>query len=336
MPVSDIGRLLGRSEACTQLRRGIPEACFPLSHSLSTWELRRNEPTLRALSERGGFQEFQTYRSITFQSISKSISNVFNIPTLIHPDIYNATEKHAAEKFKFHSKVMDMYYKQRPLTSWNLYKNENEGWDELERRTRYFWNRMWIQRVCRQSLWGFSDTVLKTRAIQIYKEVNTALANGHKGRVALEGIKEMVSPALFDQLLGESVKLQKTGRMVEWKMIKEPGVEDLKLVNAYMMKPATNLQAGSVKLNFVQWTVEINSEQCFAVYEKKQGKGGGQKLIAGDPQMVIKVVDHWVFERPILKSWFIPRPGPRGAEWRLVARLIQPQGRPPVQDTSED
>ena len=43
-----------------------------------------------------------------------------------------------------------------------------------------------------------------------------------------------------------------------------------------------------------------------------------------------QVVDYWVFERPVFKSWFIPKPGPRGATWRLVARLTQPEGRPPA------
>lgn len=42
---------------------------------------------------------------------------------------------------------------------------------------------------------------------------------------------------------------------------------------------------------------------------------------AGDPDKELEVVDHWVFERPILKAWIAPRPGPSGAEWRLVERL---------------
>ncbi len=101
----------------------------------------------------------------------------------------------------------------------------------------------------------------------------------------------------------------------------------------------------------MQWTVEIASEQSFAVYERVKGKGTAvaTKLVAGDPDKAIKasalelphslslsnapslwqVVDHWVFERPIFKSWIIPKPGPRGAEWRLVARIKQPEGRPP-------
>ncbi len=42
---------------------------------------------------------------------------------------------------------------------------------------------------------------------------------------------------------------------------------------------------------------------------------------AGDPHRAIDVEDYWVFERPILKAWIVPRPGPQDAAWRLVERL---------------
>ena len=38
---------------------------------------------------------------------------------------------------------MDPYYAPRPFKTWNLYADRNEGWDELERRSRYLWNR-WV------------------------------------------------------------------------------------------------------------------------------------------------------------------------------------------------
>ena len=43
----------------------------------------------------------------------------------------------------YHLQVMDPYYRRRPLPSpkWNLWANNNEGWDELERRSRFFFNR---------------------------------------------------------------------------------------------------------------------------------------------------------------------------------------------------
>ena len=47
----------------------------------------------------------------------------------------------AAELYKFHGKVVSQFYRPQPIKSWNLYKNDYEGWDEVERRLRYFWNR---------------------------------------------------------------------------------------------------------------------------------------------------------------------------------------------------
>ena len=36
-----------------------------------------------------------------------------------------------------------------------------------------------------------------------------------------------------------------------------------------------------------------------------------------------------MLERPVFKSWVLPRTGPRGAEWRLLARLNMPDSPPP-------
>lgn len=112
-----------------------------------------------------------------------------------------------------------------------------------------------------------------------------------------------------------------------------------------------------MSLHFVQWTLAIQSEQSFAVYDKAK-RQLEPRLVAGDPSKIVKVgggwrlckwvfavlipvstatispctqqvVDYWVFERPVLKSWFVPKPGPKRADWRLVARLQQPEGRPP-------
>lgn len=48
---------------------------------------------------------------------------------------------------------------------------------------------------------------------------------------------------------------------------------------------------------------------------------GSSPPLAGDPHKAIDVEDYWVFERPILKAWIVPRPGPQDATWRLVERL---------------
>jgi hypothetical protein len=40
----------------------------------------------------------------------------------------------------------------------------------------------------------------------------------------------------------------------------------------------------------------------------------------------VECVDYVVMERPFYKGWFIRRPGPTGATWRMAARLTQQVG----------
>lgn len=71
-------------------------------------------------------------------------------------------------------------------------------------------------------------------------------------------------------------------------------------------------------LEWVQLTYRIRSRQRFAAYRRR---GAAQELVAGDPDAVIDVEDHWVFEHKTRV------PGERGkqevekARWRLVGRL---------------
>ncbi|KAG1679693.1 hypothetical protein FOA52_006212 [Chlamydomonas sp. UWO 241] len=259
----------------------------------------------------------------------RGVQDVINIPRLMHPDVYDNQERQAADMYKFHGKVMDPYYRNNPFKTWNLSANNKEGWDELERRCRYFYNRFWTYRVCYQSLWGFSPKALKAHVAEVYVRINTAIAQGHKGRHELDCIKELVSPVLMDQLRADAVRLQQAGRIVTWRMIKEPSASDVRIVNGFLAKAVTSGQLRAT-LHFVQWTVEVTSEQTFAVHEKPPARSSGApRLIAGDLDAPVRVVDHWVFERPVLKSMVVPKPGPARADWKLVARLRQPEGRPP-------
>ena len=46
-------------------------------------------------------------RAFNVKSAMASISDVFNIPAIMHPDVYNTVEKQAADTYKFHGKVCD-------------------------------------------------------------------------------------------------------------------------------------------------------------------------------------------------------------------------------------
>lgn len=47
---------------------------------------------------------------------------------------------------------------------------------------------------------------------------------------------QLVVPTLLDQMQGEATRLQQSGRQVEWRMVKEPTLKDVKIVNGYLIK----------------------------------------------------------------------------------------------------
>ena len=186
------------------------------------------------------------------------------------------------------------------------------------------WNRMEASRICFFSLQRFTQKALKLEAISMYKSISEAIANPQE----LRDVKALLSPTLYGQLEGQSKRFASSNQ-IEWKMVKEPSLSDVKLVDGKVGRPSSspNSQLQS-KLGFAQWTLEIKSEQTFAVYSKKGASNKGLVLTSGDPDKVIQVVDYWVFERPIFIGW-VPREGPRGARWTLVDRLNVPNGRSP-------
>lgn len=101
---------------------------------------------------------------------------------------------------------------------------------------------------------------------------------------------------------------------VEWRLGREMNPDDVTLVHATVVDNPAKVG----KLRFVQWTVRITSQQYVAAYNKKG------KLVAGDPSKPLSVEDYWVFERPVIRSWFIPKSAPQDATWRLVGRLSFP------------
>ena len=44
-------------------------------------------------------------RSFNAKSLTKGFTDLFNLPSILHPDIYNVTEKQAVDTFKFHNRV---------------------------------------------------------------------------------------------------------------------------------------------------------------------------------------------------------------------------------------
>ncbi|KAJ9516822.1 hypothetical protein QJQ45_027234 [Haematococcus lacustris] len=95
------------------------------------------------------------------------------------------------------------------------------------------------------------------------------------------------------------------------------------------MVPAEVLKQASTKLHICQWLVRVESEQLFYIQD-----AANKTLLAGSRQPVT-CVDFLVMERPFYKGWGVfRRPGPRGAAWRIAARLTPQDVAQKVEDAS--
>ncbi|KXZ54004.1 hypothetical protein GPECTOR_5g115 [Gonium pectorale] len=224
----------------------------------------------------------------------------FDYRKFVYPDLYDPNESLLCNRYKSHGVVIERYQQPQPLKHWNVLADP-----ELERRMKHFYQRLSTSVLCRRSVWGYSKPALQTRILDAYRNVNQALASGN-----LKLAEPFVSEQMLPRLAGE---VSRRGRVaVKWEMVDpQPQPGDVQLVLGGVVQ--NPLKQG--RLHFVQWTARIASRQRVAVYDSKGS------VIAGDPDKVLDVVDYWVFERPILKALAVPRPGPQGADWRLVERL---------------
>ncbi|KAG2452942.1 hypothetical protein HYH02_002279 [Chlamydomonas schloesseri] len=223
----------------------------------------------------------------------------FDYRKMVYPEVYDANEAHLWARYKSHGGLAERYSPPGRLTHANPLADP-----EMEARIKYWSKGLYAGVVCRTSIWGFSAAALQQRVVDAYKAVNAALAAGDMA---------LAEPYVTEQMgLRLAGDVARRGRAsVTWRLVREPKPSDIELVHGTIVK--NPLKQG--KLHFAQWTARIPSRQVVAVYDNRG------KLLAGDPDKELDVVDHWVFERPILKAWIMPRPGPSGAEWRLVERL---------------
>ncbi|GIL69713.1 hypothetical protein Vretimale_10185 [Volvox reticuliferus] len=224
----------------------------------------------------------------------------FDYRKFIYPDVYDPNEALLCNRYKTHGSVVEQYVPPKPFSHWNPLLDP-----ELDRRTKYFNFRLYTSFVCYRSLWGFSKSDLQTRILTAYKSVNMALASGD-----MRYAEPYVTESMLLRLTGEVSRRGRAAR-VEWRIVSEPQPQDIQLVSGAVVQ--NPLKQG--RLHFVQWTARVPSRQVVAVYDARGN------LIAGDPNKELDVVDYWVFERPIIKALMVPRPGPQGADWRLLDRL---------------
>ncbi|CAM8911621.1 unnamed protein product [Rhodiola kirilowii] len=146
---------------------------------------------------------------------------------------------------------------------------------------------------------GYSKQKFYVEAFDLYKEINTMLANGDKN-----SLRKAVTEKMFSTLKNEIKQREARWSAVHWEVI-EPAVR-IRTLRARLI----GVDPKDLSKLFIQLTLEFLTKQKFEAYDSKGA------VVAGDKNKEVLVREIWVFE----KSMFH-----KGAFWRLCGRIpVQP------------
>lgn len=168
---------------------------------------------------------------------------------------------------------------------------------------------------------NWSLATFKAEAIEIYRDVSTAIAAGdaaslrHKATESqLTDIKRYARRAAVAYAASEltaacrELKKREAGgwARVKWELVE---VQECSVVHGRLVAPNPKDTANS----WAQLTVALKSTQRFSAYDARN------KLVSGDPAQLLQVQDYWVLERAMIVGM------PEGLKrWRLAARMTLP------------
>ncbi|KAH7543123.1 hypothetical protein FEM48_Zijuj02G0149800 [Ziziphus jujuba var. spinosa] len=144
---------------------------------------------------------------------------------------------------------------------------------------------------------GYSKRLFYNEAVQLYKEINTLLANGDKN-----SLRKAVTENMYSALKNEIKQRESIWDKVYWELI-EPV---LKIRTLRARLASIGVDRNDTSKVFVQITLEFLAKQKFEAYDSNGS------VVAGDKSKEVLVRDIWVFE----KSLFHP-----GSYWRLCGRI---------------
>lgn len=142
---------------------------------------------------------------------------------------------------------------------------------------------------------GYSKQKFYTEAVDLYKEINTLMANGDK-----TSLRKAVTEKMYSALKNEIKQRESMWSSVYWELVKP--IIKIRTLRARLI----GVDRNDLNKVFVQLTLEFLAKQKFEAYDSKGG------VVAGDKTKEVLVRDIWVFE----KSLFHP-----GAYWRLCGRI---------------
>ncbi|KAJ7978023.1 39S ribosomal protein L45 mitochondrial [Quillaja saponaria] len=188
--------------------------------------------------------------------------------------------------------VYEPYAPREPISFWKRWFTRS-GWRRtkddiiLELKSAYAINKL------RKS--GYSKKLFYNEAANLYKEINTLMANGEK-----TSLRKAVTEKMYSALKNEIKQRESKWTKVYWELV-EPIVK-IRTLRARLI----GVDRNDLSKVFIQLTLEFLAKQKFEAYDSKGA------VVAGDKTKEVLVRDIWVFE----KSLFHP-----GAYWRLCGRI---------------
>ncbi|XVF06158.1 hypothetical protein REPUB_Repub06bG0023400 [Reevesia pubescens] len=188
--------------------------------------------------------------------------------------------------------VYEPYAPGEPIPFWKRYFTRT-GWRRTKEDIKSELKSAYAIAKLRRS--GYSKNQFYKEAIELYKEINTLIANGDK-----TSLRKAVTENMFSALKNEIKQRESIWSSIYWEMV-EPVVK-IRTLRARMI----GVDKNDFNKAFIQLTLEFLTKEKFEAYDSKGA------VVAGDKTKEVLVRAIWVFE----KSLFHP-----GAYWHLCGRI---------------
>lgn len=276
--------LLGSSRSYSTVISNVPElnarsnsSCLYKAYNASPLTCGRNTMTLRST---------MAAELLIFSNDTRSLSTQIKAPP--------QARQMGALKVSMSSPgfIYEPYAPREPIPFWRRWFTRS-GWKRtkndviLELKSAYAINKL------RKT--GYSKKKFYNEAADLYKEINTLMANGNKTL-----LRKAVTENMYSTLKNEIKQRESMWSKVYWEMV-------IPIVNMRTLRARLiGVDRNDLNKVFIQLTLEFLTKQKFEAYDSKGA------VVAGDKSKEVLVRDIWVFE----KSLFHP-----GAFWRLCGRI---------------
>ncbi|KAL3623287.1 hypothetical protein CASFOL_032103 [Castilleja foliolosa] len=142
---------------------------------------------------------------------------------------------------------------------------------------------------------GYSKKKFYEEAVDLYKEINTQIANGDKGL-----LRKSVTENMYSAIKNEIKEREKVWSRLYWEMLMP--IVKIRTLRARLI----GVDRKDLNKVFVQLTLEFLSKQKYEAYDSSGA------VIAGNKDKEVLVRDIWVFEKSLFHQ---------GAYWRLCGRI---------------